>query len=101
MEGADFHTSEVKQSTMKEYLSQVCKILNANLLGDSMMTAICAYAVPILCHTFVIMKWTRAELCKLDGKYVSFSPHMDFTTLNPAYTNCTYINPMVVKASQS
>eukprot|EP00957_Ditylum_brightwellii_P073884 5613922-Ditylum_brightwellii.AAC.1 len=62
MKGADFHTSKVKQNTMKKYMSRVCKILNANLLGDSIMTVICAYVVPILCYTFGVMKWTRAEL---------------------------------------
>eukprot|EP00957_Ditylum_brightwellii_P056647 4293751-Ditylum_brightwellii.AAC.1 len=68
MEGADFHTSDVKQNTMKENLSRVCKILNVNLPGDSMMKAICTYVVPILCYTVGIMKWTRAELRKLGGK---------------------------------
>eukprot|EP00957_Ditylum_brightwellii_P000198 15886-Ditylum_brightwellii.AAC.1 len=62
MEGADFHTQEVKNNTIKEYLSQVQKILKAQLPGDAMMTAICAYATPILRYTFEIMKWTRAEL---------------------------------------
>eukprot|EP00957_Ditylum_brightwellii_P040948 3100488-Ditylum_brightwellii.AAC.1 len=33
-----------------------------------MMTAICAYATPILRYTFGIIKWTRAELQKLDVK---------------------------------
>eukprot|EP00957_Ditylum_brightwellii_P005045 383602-Ditylum_brightwellii.AAC.1 len=68
MEGADFHTSEVKQNTMKEYLSRVHKFLNANLPGDSMMMAIHTYVVPVLYYIFGIMKWMRAELCKLDGK---------------------------------
>eukprot|EP00957_Ditylum_brightwellii_P177363 13510201-Ditylum_brightwellii.AAC.1 len=48
MEGADFHTQEVKSNTIKEYLSQVQKILQAQLPGDAMMTAICTYATPIL-----------------------------------------------------
>eukprot|EP00957_Ditylum_brightwellii_P099050 7544667-Ditylum_brightwellii.AAC.1 len=33
-----------------------------------MMTAICAYATPILRYIFGIMKWTRVELQKLDVK---------------------------------
>eukprot|EP00957_Ditylum_brightwellii_P110882 8457202-Ditylum_brightwellii.AAC.1 len=33
-----------------------------------MMTAICTYATPILRYTFGIMRWTRAELQKLDVK---------------------------------
>eukprot|EP00957_Ditylum_brightwellii_P072378 5500957-Ditylum_brightwellii.AAC.1 len=68
MEGADFHTQEVKSNTNKEYFSQVRRILKAQLVGDAMLTAICAYATPILRYTFVIMKWTRAELKKLDIK---------------------------------
>eukprot|EP00957_Ditylum_brightwellii_P076005 5777610-Ditylum_brightwellii.AAC.1 len=68
MEGADFHISEVKQNAMKEYLSRVQKILNANLPSDSMMTVICTYADPILCYTSGIMTWMRAELHKLDSK---------------------------------
>eukprot|EP00957_Ditylum_brightwellii_P037475 2834154-Ditylum_brightwellii.AAC.2 len=72
MEGADFHTSEVKLNRIKEYVSGFCKILNVNLLGDSMMMAICTYVVPILCFTFGIMKWTQAELHKLDGKTRKF-----------------------------
>eukprot|EP00957_Ditylum_brightwellii_P011954 901524-Ditylum_brightwellii.AAC.1 len=68
MEGADFHTEEVKSNTIKEHLSRFQKILKAQLPGDAMMTAICAYATPILRYTFGIMKWTRAELRKLDAK---------------------------------
>eukprot|EP00957_Ditylum_brightwellii_P062415 4736600-Ditylum_brightwellii.AAC.1 len=68
MEGADFHTSGVKQNTMKEYISRVSKNLNVNLLGDIMMMVIFAYTVPILCYTFGIMKWARAKMHKLDGK---------------------------------
>eukprot|EP00957_Ditylum_brightwellii_P159811 12164326-Ditylum_brightwellii.AAC.1 len=56
MEGADFHTKDVKSNIIKEYFSQVQKILKAQLLGDNMMTAICAYATPILRYTFGIMK---------------------------------------------
>eukprot|EP00957_Ditylum_brightwellii_P156274 11894491-Ditylum_brightwellii.AAC.1 len=56
MEGADFHTQEVKDNTINEYLSCTQKILKAQLLGDDMMTAICAYATPILMYTFRIMK---------------------------------------------
>eukprot|EP00957_Ditylum_brightwellii_P008978 679003-Ditylum_brightwellii.AAC.1 len=48
MEGADFHTQEVKSNTIMEHFSQVQKILKAQLPGDTMMTAIYAYATPIL-----------------------------------------------------
>eukprot|EP00957_Ditylum_brightwellii_P010016 755861-Ditylum_brightwellii.AAC.1 len=57
MEGADFHTQEIKDNTIQEYLLCIQKILKAKLPGDAMMTAICAYATPILRYTFGIMKW--------------------------------------------
>eukprot|EP00957_Ditylum_brightwellii_P006259 474747-Ditylum_brightwellii.AAC.1 len=64
----DFHMKEVKELTMKDYISWVCKILNANMNGDYMMTSICAYAIPVLRYAFGIMKWTKGELRKLDVK---------------------------------
>eukprot|EP00957_Ditylum_brightwellii_P088902 6769711-Ditylum_brightwellii.AAC.1 len=36
--------------------------------GDYIMTAICAYAIPVLQYTFDIMKWMKGELRKLDIK---------------------------------
>eukprot|EP00957_Ditylum_brightwellii_P142475 10854605-Ditylum_brightwellii.AAC.1 len=68
MEDVDFHMKEVKELTMKDCISQVCKILNADMNGDYMMTAICAQAIPELRHAFRIMKWTKGELRKLDVK---------------------------------
>eukprot|EP00957_Ditylum_brightwellii_P075281 5720636-Ditylum_brightwellii.AAC.1 len=56
IKGADFHAQEVKDNTTKEYLSQIQKMLKAQLPGDDMMMAICAYATPILRYTFGIMK---------------------------------------------
>eukprot|EP00957_Ditylum_brightwellii_P040737 3083495-Ditylum_brightwellii.AAC.1 len=47
-EGVDFLTKEVKNNTKKEYLHQIHSILNIDLLGHYTMTAICAYAVPVM-----------------------------------------------------
>eukprot|EP00957_Ditylum_brightwellii_P072834 5535396-Ditylum_brightwellii.AAC.1 len=68
MEGVDFHIKEVKEMTKKEYISRVCKILNANMIGEYSMQAICVFALPALWYTFGIMKWTKGELRKLDVK---------------------------------
>eukprot|EP00957_Ditylum_brightwellii_P123587 9422424-Ditylum_brightwellii.AAC.1 len=62
MESTDFLTQEVKQSAAKEYILCVWKILSAGLNGNKMMTAICAFVIPVLHYTFGIIKWTRIEL---------------------------------------
>eukprot|EP00957_Ditylum_brightwellii_P014052 1059557-Ditylum_brightwellii.AAC.1 len=59
MKGVDFHCTEVKEMTKKEYVSRVQKIFQAGMNGDYTMTAICVYAVPVLRYTFGIMKWTK------------------------------------------
>eukprot|EP00957_Ditylum_brightwellii_P203509 15334927-Ditylum_brightwellii.AAC.1 len=68
MEGMDIHADKVKVLTIKEYVSHVWKIHNADMYGDYTMTAICAYAIPVLRYIFGIMKWMRSELRKLDVK---------------------------------
>eukprot|EP00957_Ditylum_brightwellii_P030786 2332892-Ditylum_brightwellii.AAC.1 len=68
MEGVDFHMKEVKEMTIKEYISRVWKILTADMIGDYTMNAICAFALPVLQYTFGIMKWTKGELRKLGIK---------------------------------
>eukprot|EP00957_Ditylum_brightwellii_P032949 2498669-Ditylum_brightwellii.AAC.2 len=56
MEGTDFHCDDVEEITKKDYVSRVQKILNASMNSDYTMTAICAYAITVLCYTFRIMK---------------------------------------------
>eukprot|EP00957_Ditylum_brightwellii_P192595 14663150-Ditylum_brightwellii.AAC.1 len=68
MEGVDFHMKEVKDVMIKEYISWVQKILNADMVGDYTMTAVCAFVLPVLQYTFGIMKWAKGELQKLDIK---------------------------------
>eukprot|EP00957_Ditylum_brightwellii_P058947 4470638-Ditylum_brightwellii.AAC.1 len=69
MEGVNFHIEqEVDVLKIKEYISCMKKILNADISGDHTMTAICAYAIPVSWYMFGIMKWTRCELRKLDVK---------------------------------
>ena len=67
-EGADFLMDWVKQAIKKEYLSLVRSILKAQLTGDSTMTAIGAYAVPVMRYTFGVIQWTKTELQQLDKK---------------------------------
>eukprot|EP00957_Ditylum_brightwellii_P090612 6901050-Ditylum_brightwellii.AAC.1 len=68
MEGLDFHTEQVKKMTKQEYISRVRKILKSNIDDGKTMTAICAFAMPVLRYTFGIMKWTKDKLRKLDIK---------------------------------
>eukprot|EP00957_Ditylum_brightwellii_P015304 1152875-Ditylum_brightwellii.AAC.1 len=58
----------VKQDTKKEYLNCVRSILKADLTGNSMMTAICAYMVPVMRYMFGILLWTQSKLQQLDKK---------------------------------
>eukprot|EP00957_Ditylum_brightwellii_P003242 247096-Ditylum_brightwellii.AAC.1 len=51
MEGVDFHTKEVKEMTKKEYISRVRKILKADMVEEYTMSAICAFALPVLGYT--------------------------------------------------
>eukprot|EP00957_Ditylum_brightwellii_P134324 10240825-Ditylum_brightwellii.AAC.1 len=62
MESTDFLTQEVKQSDAKEYILHIRKILSSGLTGNKMITAVCAFAIPVLHYTFGIIKWTKAEL---------------------------------------
>eukprot|EP00957_Ditylum_brightwellii_P095386 7265652-Ditylum_brightwellii.AAC.1 len=48
MEGVDFYIKEIKKMTIKEYISRVQKILNADMIGDYTMNAICAFVLPVL-----------------------------------------------------
>eukprot|EP00957_Ditylum_brightwellii_P136302 10394959-Ditylum_brightwellii.AAC.1 len=59
---------EEKVMTVKEYISWVWNILIADMSSDYMMTATCAFVIPVLHYTFGIMKWTKGELQKLDAK---------------------------------
>eukprot|EP00957_Ditylum_brightwellii_P209900 15363786-Ditylum_brightwellii.AAC.1 len=54
--------------TIKEYISRVQKILNADMIGDYTMNAICDFVLPVLQYMFGIMKWTKGELRKLNIK---------------------------------
>eukprot|EP00957_Ditylum_brightwellii_P122288 9325384-Ditylum_brightwellii.AAC.1 len=54
--------------TIKKCISRIRKILNADMIRDYTMNAICAFALPVLQYTFSIMKWTKGELRKLDIK---------------------------------
>eukprot|EP00957_Ditylum_brightwellii_P199810 15232549-Ditylum_brightwellii.AAC.1 len=48
IEGTDFLHIEGKSNTQKECVSRVQKVLNSHIPGDTMMTAICAFAMPVL-----------------------------------------------------
>eukprot|EP00957_Ditylum_brightwellii_P111494 8504281-Ditylum_brightwellii.AAC.1 len=66
--GVDFLTGTVKQDTKKEYLNCVHSILKVDLTGNSMMTATCAYAVPVMRYMFGILQWTQSKSQQLDKK---------------------------------
>eukprot|EP00957_Ditylum_brightwellii_P211395 15366126-Ditylum_brightwellii.AAC.2 len=68
MEGVDFHISEVKKMNKKEYISRVCKILKADMIGEYTMQAISVFALLVIRYTFGIMKLTKGKLRKLDVK---------------------------------
>mmetsp|Transcript_36211 Transcript_36211/g.53028 ORF Transcript_36211/g.53028 Transcript_36211/m.53028 type:complete len:519 (-) Transcript_36211:412-1968(-) len=51
LEGLDFHVEKVKKATKAEYISRVRKILKSDIDGDKTMTAICAFAMPVLRYT--------------------------------------------------
>eukprot|EP00957_Ditylum_brightwellii_P040258 3046511-Ditylum_brightwellii.AAC.1 len=51
MEGVDFHMTKVKALAVKDYVSLVFKILNADMNGDYTMTAICAHMQFLSCNT--------------------------------------------------
>eukprot|EP00957_Ditylum_brightwellii_P160521 12220025-Ditylum_brightwellii.AAC.1 len=74
--GAGFLTEHVKKAILKEYFSWVHSILKAQLTADNTMTAICAYAVPVM------------SLMKRPDAY---SQQMDAYTTNQASKDCTYI----------
>eukprot|EP00957_Ditylum_brightwellii_P197519 15048439-Ditylum_brightwellii.AAC.1 len=75
MEGIDFHVKDFKDKTKKEYFSCLQKIPKTGMNGGNIMTAICAYAVPVLRYTFGIKKWTNGEL-----KNMYINNHKLFTT---------------------
>eukprot|EP00957_Ditylum_brightwellii_P028097 2121281-Ditylum_brightwellii.AAC.1 len=58
------------------------------------MTAICAYATPILRYTFGIRKWTRAKLRKLDVKtqklLITHGFHHPKLSIPCLYLHCTH-----------
>eukprot|EP00957_Ditylum_brightwellii_P044341 3364527-Ditylum_brightwellii.AAC.1 len=68
MEGIDFHVKDVKDQTKKKYFSHLQRILKSGMNGGNIMTAICAYAVPVLRYTFGIIKWIKGELKNMDVK---------------------------------
>ena len=68
LESSDFHMKKIKITATKEYISQVRKILKAQLSAHNTMMAICTYAVPVMRYTFGIIKWNKGELLKLDQK---------------------------------
>eukprot|EP00957_Ditylum_brightwellii_P000711 55753-Ditylum_brightwellii.AAC.1 len=68
MESTDFLTAQVKAKMMKEYISQVRKILDANLTMHNTIMAICAYDVPVMHYIFGVTKWNKGKLATLDAK---------------------------------
>eukprot|EP00957_Ditylum_brightwellii_P161067 12262939-Ditylum_brightwellii.AAC.1 len=68
MDGTGFHMKDVKEQTKKEYFSWPRKILESRMSGGNIMIAVCAYAVPVLCYRFGILKWTKGELKNMDVK---------------------------------
>eukprot|EP00957_Ditylum_brightwellii_P002255 173873-Ditylum_brightwellii.AAC.1 len=59
LESLDFHTIQVKNNTTKEDISWLSKILKAQLSAYSIMTAICAYAVPVIHYSLGVVKWNE------------------------------------------
>ena len=59
---------KVKESTRKEYLQRVRKILKANINAKYTTDAIKTYAMPVLRYGFGILKWTQGELRAIDTK---------------------------------
>eukprot|EP00957_Ditylum_brightwellii_P108720 8293695-Ditylum_brightwellii.AAC.1 len=68
LQRSDFFTQKVKDTTIKEYYSCVWKICKAQLSEHITMTAICAFAVPVMQYTFGVLKWNKGDLANKDRK---------------------------------
>eukprot|EP00957_Ditylum_brightwellii_P006549 496516-Ditylum_brightwellii.AAC.1 len=66
LESSDFLTQKVKDTTTKEYYSSVRKICKVHLSGHTMMTAICAFVVPVTRYTCGVLKRNKGELASID-----------------------------------
>eukprot|EP00957_Ditylum_brightwellii_P110857 8455610-Ditylum_brightwellii.AAC.1 len=56
LESLDFRTAQVKDNAVKECISQLNKILKAQLLAHSTTSSICAYDVPVMRYTYSEIK---------------------------------------------
>jgi D-mannonate dehydratase len=61
------HTS-IKQDITKEFQNRLNTILKTELNGRNTIKAINTFAIPILCYTFGIIKWTVTDLDRLQRK---------------------------------
>jgi hypothetical protein len=60
------HTS-IKQDITKEFQNRLNMILKTELNARNTTKAINTFAIPILCYTFGIIKWTVMDLDRLQG----------------------------------
>lgn len=58
----------MKQKLNKEYIRRIRSIMNSELSAKNKITAINSLAVPVIQYSYGIIKWTQAELKKLDIK---------------------------------
>eukprot|EP00957_Ditylum_brightwellii_P100470 7658336-Ditylum_brightwellii.AAC.1 len=67
------------------------KILKAQLSAHNTMTAIGAYAVPVMRYTFGVIKWNKGDLLKLDKKTRKLLTAHGHHHLRAA-VNCLYLH---------
>ena len=88
LESDDFHHETMKDALTTRYKYRVKKILSSYLSGKHIIHAINIFAVPLLCYSAGLIKWTLQELQQLDVKtrkllsiYHAFSVNSDVDRL--------------------
>mmetsp|Transcript_28205 Transcript_28205/g.40877 ORF Transcript_28205/g.40877 Transcript_28205/m.40877 type:complete len:147 (-) Transcript_28205:385-825(-) len=93
LEGLDFHAEKVKKGTKAEYISRVRKILKSDIDGDKAMTAICAFAMPVLRYTVFIY---TAPMEEEDSPAVRM-----YTTANALHLLDTFLTALMLSPESS
>jgi len=68
MQAKQIKHARIKRKLGEKYLNRTKSILKAQLDGKNMIKAINTYATPVLTFSFGIVKWTPADLEKLQNK---------------------------------
>lgn len=58
--------SSIKKTTKNNFMERIKALLTTKLYSGNLISAINAWAIPVLTHTFGVLRWTPTDLERID-----------------------------------